>query len=467
MTPQESSKPGKAQYEVFTFESFGYDPNEHALNFNYRYDNDLTFTEKLFLPKEVQWQEDSTTHNLGFALHLALGMSYWKAYALPDIKIQSGELTKDEASFWSIFYTKGLGEFFYKNQIDFHKLINFPNNKKPPEKNGELSQPLNKKPTTNRLLVPLGGGKDSATTIAILQQHQQPFDTFSLGNYDLILNQAAQLKDSHHYVIRRQIDPKLLELNNQGVYNGHVPITLIYSLSALLIAALKGHEAVLISNERSANEGNVEYLGEIINHQWSKSLEAEHMLQNYLENSIDNQLSYFSLLRPFSELQVAQIFAKLSKWQQLVTSCNRNFTQKLSHNSSTSNRGFWCGECAKCLFVFICLATVLSKEALLKIFGGQNLFEKANLWPLLIDLLGRGKTKPFDCVGTPEEVEVAFKIITKKNEFADSVIVKKFTAEIMPTVNNLEAKQSNVFTISNDNAIPSKWRYLLENLPTA
>ncbi len=437
-------------YSTFVFVSYKYVAEIHALEFVYGYDDALRFTERLFLPEEAKWNDSATLTRLSFALHMALGMSYWKAYALPNIRVKSGSLNRREADFWNTVYTKGLGEFFFKNGIDFRGLVNFPITEKADEIfQDDLVQ-------SERVLLPLGGGKDSATSAVLLQKAWVAFDTFALGNYDLIANQA-QLLEGKHWVVRREMDEKLFQLNQKGVYNGHVPISVIYGLSALLIAVLRGHQAVVLSNERSANEGNVEYLGEMVNHQWSKGVEFERIFQDYLKKSVSPKLQYFSLLRPFSELKIAQVFAELWKWPEFCTSCNRNFTQK--HEGPAK----WCGECAKCVFVFICLATSISKEKLLNMFG-KNILADETLWPMVLELLGKGETKPFDCVGTPEEVLVAFQIIVESGEYQGDVLVQKVEAEILSEVSNIEEMRTRVFTSSNDHALPDAFVNVLLDL---
>ena len=75
----------------------------------------------------------------------------------------------------------------------------------------------------------------------------------------------------------------------------------------------------------------------------------------------------------------------------------------------------WCGECPKCLFVFIILSPFLYNKELINIFG-QDLYEKEKLLEMFIELCGYGKTKPFECVGTYEEVNYAIAVTIKKLE---------------------------------------------------
>ena len=58
--------------------------------------------------------------------------------------------------------------------------------------------------------------------------------------------------------IKRQISPLLLELNAQGkVLNGHIPVTGVIAFILACGAVLYGYNRVAMSNERSANVGNI------------------------------------------------------------------------------------------------------------------------------------------------------------------------------------------------------------------
>jgi hypothetical protein len=61
----------------------------------------------------------------------------------------------------------------------------------------------------------------------------------------------------------------------------------------------------------------------------------------------------------------------------------------------------------------------------LDIFG-KNLFEDVNLIPLFEELIGVRNFKPFECVGTPEEVKEALGKIIEKGEFNASLIIKHY-----------------------------------------
>lgn len=352
------------------------------------------------------------------SLHLALGMSYWKRYCPPVIKLQAGyTLTHQQALFWNTLYTKGLGEFFYRNTIDYRNLVQFP-------VSDVGLQPVSIT-TTNRLLVPIGGGKDSIVTIELLKNRQETFDTFALNPHQL-MREIAETAGQKLIEVKRSLDPKIFNDSpssaTQTPYNGHVPITSIYCFTGLLVSAIYGYSAVVISAERSANYGNVEYLSQEINHQWSKSEEFERLLQQYLEQSVTPNIRVYSLLKDLRELNVVEKFVQYPQYFHQFSSCNRNFILQGSKNP----RGkLWCGECPKCAFVFALLAAFLPKSDVVQIFG-KNLFADEKLISLYRELLGLEAFKPFECVGTPEETREVFAMIKKKSEFDSDPVMQMF-----------------------------------------
>ena len=396
----------------------GYESNlekgEILFNFALKGEKNIDFTEKISFPPVNTKIPQALLKSVLDNLMLILGISYWKLYCPKEIIINDNFLTKEQAQFWNIVYTKGLGEFFYKNKIDFRDLVNFP------YINKEAEAPiifLRK----NRSLLGIGGGKDSIVAAEMLRKENKEFGLVTSGFPIQI--ETAKLIGGNVINTFRQIDPKLLELNKEkGVYNGHIPISVYYAFLLLLTATLFDYKYVIVGNEKSANYGNVEYLGEMINHQWSKSEEFENLFNEYIKDFITPDIVYSSPLRQMNELEVVEEFVKYPKYFKVFSSCNTNFKINPSTSLRTSR---WCGKCPKCLFVFICLAAFLSKEKVLDIFG-KNLFEDQSLLPFFEELIGRRNFKPFECVGTPEEIKKALEKISERGEFNNSILIKHF-----------------------------------------
>ena len=408
----------KPNATLLEFVSYIYEPENKRIFFNYRTlfndQHSISFTETVILPDGVinPIQTELVTKILQ-CLHIMLGISYYKLYCATKVNTPY-LLTKKEAEFWNTVYKKGLGEFFFKNSLNpkVAPKFTFAKDKKP------VSYDLKK---YDKCLVGIGGGKDSIVVAELLKQQNINFDTFFVqtGNSSTLTDKIIEIIGSKNVQIRRILDPKIFEKHQ---YACHVPISAMYAFLGTLLLALYGYSYIIVGNEYSSNFGNTKYKGEMINHQWSKSFEFEQMFQNYLNENICRDITYFSLLRRFHEIRIVKIFSKLKKYFPYFSSCNSNF--KINREETGK---LWCGHCPKCVFVFTLLSAYLSKKELLNIFG-KNLYQDEHLLPLFKDILGLGKMKPFDCVGTFEEAQSALYLAGKK--FKNDIIVTHLIKQV-------------------------------------
>jgi UDP-N-acetyl-alpha-D-muramoyl-L-alanyl-L-glutamate epimerase len=453
-------------YKSYIFKKYEFDQARGEAKFYYSFDDKINFTEIFkFNESKVEWEKANSKliDAVLFNLHLAAGISYYKAYCPKKIIIESGVLSRDQAKFWNNLYTNGLGEFFYKNKIDFRGLINFPY--------GQVANKLIKFRPPDCSLVPVGGGKDSIVTAELLKKNNCDFSLFTLRD-SKIQSEVSALIGQERIVVEREMDKKLFELNKKGALNGHVPISAIYSFTALLASALYGFKYIIFSNEKSANYGNVKYLGKIINHQYSKSFEFEKNISGYIKKYISPSIKYFSLLRPFSELKIVEIFSRYKKYFKIFSSCNRNF--KLCPKGTNSGRKFnfldhkltgaqskrWCGECPKCAFVFALLSAFIPKKELINIYG-KNLYADKKLSDVFSELLGEKNIKPFDCIGTPEEMKLAMYLAWQRGDFNTDVVIKNFIKDILPKIKNVEKLQKKILEEMGKHNVPKNFSLVI------
>lgn len=410
------------QYQTFIFDSYGFDESTGKISLQYKLDDEVEFMETIQLPEGMSRKitDRLALDRAMFALHLIGGMSYYKTCLPKTIEIRSGKLTKEQAEFWNSVYQNGLGEFFFQNQIDFRGLINFPSVLEPKTYNLEPSA----RPT--KILTPVGGGKDSIVTIELLKKSGMPQTLFRVGSHPLI-DAVAETAGAPLLSVKRALSPVLFDLNEEGALNGHVPITAYLSCLCVVMAELYGFSHIAFSNERSANEGNTEMFGMEINHQWSKSMEFEKAFRNYVSTYITKDVEYFSMLRPLSELHIVQLFSEYPQYFDSFTSCNTNWRILSKPKTEITER--WCGQCPKCAFAFTMLAAFLTKETVVEIFNGKNLFEYEELVPLFEELLGIRNIKPFECVGTPEETYAALMLASEQGGWDNTPAMKMFDAQ--------------------------------------
>ncbi len=215
-----------------------------------------------------------------------------------------------------------------------------------------------------------------------------------------------------------------------GVSNSY-PSVSTFTFVATLLAELLGYNSIVFSNERSADFGNLNYLGLDVNHQWCKSSEAEKMVNDYIQNYITPNISTSSLLRKYSELEIVQRFVNYPKYINHFTSCNTYFWLP-RFSQLILRKSYWCKRCPKCVFLFACFTAYLPKKEVVDIFG-ENLYTKKRLLPLFKNILGIEGFKPLDCVGEPEEMILAMNYASQGKEYDSDIVMKYFKENFIKT----------------------------------
>lgn len=433
-----------------TFSFTGFENDESVIAFKYHEvtesGSEQSYTERLALPQELKLSnlDEKLRLNILSNLHIILGISYWKISCAPNIKMPY-KLSQEQSEFWNTVYKKGLGEFFYTNKLDLSRAPNFPST------SGVEAQPMKLQLQASSLLG-FSGGKDSLVTNELLASAGKQFSTFTVEtnfNQTKIMNILPKTS----LIIERTLDPLLLEPTK---YSGHVPVSAIIGWIGVLLALLTKTSYVIVGNERSASEPNTHYQGTDVNHQWSKSEEFEDLLRSYVQNFISPDITYFSLLRSFSELKIVQIISRSASLLEKFVSCNKNF----KINYSQENK--WCGECAKCASTFALLSAFTNKATLVKMFG-KNLFADKSLIPLFKALIGIEGIKPFDCVGSVEEIQMSFWQANKKGEFNSDLIMTIFAEQILPKLKEPEEKLKELLSITDTYTLPEEFQSILQN----
>jgi hypothetical protein len=386
-----------SKYQQFIFKDYSFDKAAKKLSLNYSFDDKISFTEEYHFNFDFIDFDPAALDRATQTLFFMAGVSYYKAYIPPQIKVESGLIDQEAANFLSKIYQRGLGEFFYVNKLDPKTAINFPVN----------SEPLTPLPgSRNGLLIGIGGGKDSLLTAEILR-HYPGATTWSMGHISQLTPLVERIGLPHLWV-DRQYDRAILAHNKQDAYNGHIPFSALLATVGTMVSVLSGRRDIVVSNESSASEPNLTYKGVEINHQYSKSLEFEQDFQAYLKHNFGESIRYYSFLRPLTELRIAELFSQIGfeKYKEVFSSCNRAFVH-------TSDHIFWCGECPKCAFVFLAFTPFIERKKLESLWHGKNLLLDPALEPTYRQLLGIEGDKPLDCVGEVKESRAAMRLAQK------------------------------------------------------
>lgn len=409
--------PGSVQ--EFRYVSRSLDPGTGVAELRYALD-ELELVERFTFPMPagpVPAARREAAMRLLDHLWLVAGLSYYKLAAPPVVSIEAGAFHESDIALHRLLLTRGLGEFCFVNGLDPEL--------RPAYRWTSLAAapaPVTGLAADRGPLVPVGGGKDSCVTIEALRHAGFDPTLVTVRRFPIIQDviDASGLPD---LAVERVLDPMLRALNDRGALNGHVPATAIVSFAVLVTAALHGFDAVLMSNERSASEGNVSYRGVDINHQWSKSDEAEIAIAAAVAR-VSPELVWASLLRPLSELHISQLFAQwCGRYLGTFSSCNRSQVMDAAVRVRR-----WCGQCPKCQFVYLALATSLPRATLEEIFGSE-LFASSPIEGFR-SLLGLTAWKPFECVGESGECRVALSMLSRSAEWAEHPIICALIDEV-------------------------------------
>ena len=438
----------RQKYQTFEYQSYSFKLNNGILEaeFVFKLDDDIIFTPTLKVVKRNFYQFDNLSESLLKNLVFHIGMveliSYWKAACPPRLIIKPHALSDEQVLFWKKLYFNGLGEFFYLNGIsatqdEFMEIVS----------EGDA---LNAEPAVvndKAIMVPVGGGKDSVVTLELLKEQGNQVIPMALNPRDAVVrtieNAGFVMNDA--IVVERKLDKKLLALNNQGFLNGHTPFSALLAFVTSLASVMAGIKYIALSNESSANESTVP--GSNINHQYSKSYEFEEDFSNYLSRFVTPDVHYFSFLRPLNELQIGALFSLFSHHHFSFRSCNVG-----------SKTDSWCGHCPKCLFTRIILGPFLGNDKLKKVFGKELLDEKG-LKPVFDELTGAADIKPFECVGTPDEVNAALSFMARNVKEPLPLLLSDFPYDKFPE-NSLMTLLSE---FNPEHHLPEKYLTVLKN----
>jgi len=406
----------RQKFESITFETFNCSENESGIRaeFIFKLGDHTVFKPTLYLSYKPMFSKKLKEKDLAlFIFHIGMVelISYWKIACPAEIIIKPYKLNDQQKEFWKKLYFKGLGEFFYTNDIStsFEEFVTI---------KSDTEKPLPEIPKSEleyrRVLVPVGGGKDSIVTLELLKSNFQVIP-FVVNPIKASLNtiEIAGFTREKVIEVHRTIDPLLLEFNKQGYLNGHTPFSALLAFISLLAATLTGAKNIALSNESSANEPTTMSGA---NHQYSKSFEFEMDFRNYYKKNISDEINYFSFLRPLNEYRIASLFSRFSQYFEVFRSCNVG-----------SKTGDWCGTCPKCLFAYIILSPFIDKSNLSEIFG-YDLFTNKELEKTLDELTGILPEKPFECVGTVDEVNAALQIVIENYQGKLPVLLHHYQA---------------------------------------
>ncbi|MGH2864690.1 MAG: hypothetical protein ACRDJX_05515 [Solirubrobacteraceae bacterium] len=441
-------------FQAFRFTNCELDADGHV-TLRYALDEQIHFVEELDLPVEggVREVDRERVQGLLSLLHWVAGVSYFKTALPARVSCETGAPGPAAAALLEALYSEGLAELAYTNALRELPRPSFGADAGAAavERRPAGAAAVERRPSDarglERVLVAVGGGKDSVVALEIVRRAGVAVTLFSVGDAAPIARTVAAA-GLPRLLATRRLDPGLAALNSAGAINGHIPITAIVSCVALLTAALNGLDAVAMANERSASLGNLSWDGVDVNHQFSKGLRAERLLSAAAAQAGGPRL--FSVLRPASELTIARAFARMKGYHRAFTSCNAIFRIDPALRAAS-----WCCECPKCRFVFLALAP-FSEPAVLREIFGRDLLEEEDQFAGFALLSATGGHKPFECVGEEQESLAAIRLLAQDPRWRSHSVVRRLVEEVLSRYPPGVGDPELVLALSDEHDVPAR-----------
>lgn len=360
------------------------------------------------------------------------------------VVIRTANLNNDQINFWRDFMINIAGQKFFLEKRKFSKL---------PKKIITSGPRFSKKrfSVKDKLILGLGGGKESLTTEAIFLKSGLDFDEIMVGNSNFFKKRNKKIK--HFTKLGKKVFEVLSAVQKDDIFYSRtpmaVPIVFRLILISLLFCYKYGYKYVVMATERSSNYGNVLWDSIMVNHQYDKSSVFLKKVNNYIHNYITPSVDYFSSFEGLYEYKIAQIFSKFPEYLEYLISCNLATIKKP-----------WCLNCPKCAFTYLLLCAFFDKEKINQVVS-TDLFDRLDLFkPLMVP----GEIKPFECVGTKEETWLALSRCYKKG-YQGKVLdyfIKSIYPKIKKKLVELEKKYNKIYSHHVPNIIWKKMARFLK-----
>ncbi len=249
-----------------------------------------------------------------------------------------------------------------------------------------------------------GGGKDSCVSAELLRGVEMPYawvSAFPNATRRRVIERSGVLEQ---YSFRFSMSK--LVTKDAAYPWGVQPYMYTIAAASLIIGYLKRFRYIVTGSEHSSEEPNLVFKGIPVNHQYAKSFAFEDFFNTFVEKSVLEKAKMFSIARPFSDLRLAEMLSHYPQYFDVFFSCNVAMgTDK------------WCNNCHKCAFIYMALYPFLTRQELVRIFGRQ-LFDIPTIRRYMIEL-ATASIKPWECVGTKEECQLALYYCLQKSPDMD------------------------------------------------
>ena len=274
--------------------------------------------------------------------------------------------------------------------------------------------PIKRDLRDSKTLAFFGGGKDSLVGAKLLESIGQPYASlvYASSIYGGLTQQHEQISRllqccnptqvHRQWILDDFLESPVLALGPattaKTLTAAETPSSIFASLPIVLANEIT---EICLAHEKSSDTGQVIWnrTGEDVNHQWGKSLDAERLINTYIQGNLLRDFHYFSILKPIHDVM---IFNLLREHEPLTV-----------HTHSCNVSKPWCRRCPKCLYVWVNYMAYLDTSLVESIFQ-ENLGDVPENLSIFRELLGFEEQLPFECIGQLDETRLAFELCIAK-----------------------------------------------------
>lgn len=272
--------------------------------------------------------------------------------------------------------------------------------------------PLAAEPGDVEVLSFCGGGKDSLVAAKLLERAGVPYASFAYANsiyglpepqlalIDRLLDQCAPVRRHRQWAFDDFMVSPVVEITGaaRSLLAAETPASIF---GALPLVLAHGYRYLALAHEASANVGNLiwDATGEDVNHQWGKSLDAEQLLNDYVQRELVGNVGYFSVLQPIHDAVIFYLLERDTAAVPMTHSCNIAKP--------------WCWRCPKCAYVWLGYMAYLPREVVEPLLA-EPVFDLPENQMHYRRMLGLEDHTPFECIGQIGEAKLLFELCRRK-----------------------------------------------------
>jgi UDP-N-acetyl-alpha-D-muramoyl-L-alanyl-L-glutamate epimerase len=341
-------------------------------------------------------QEDH--HSLFVNLGLALVSGHFLLSDFSTVRVDCAKLDSRQIQLLEKHLLESLTEFRYLLGLD-------PSRKVRVLSSGSCTlKPIAFNSVEEKALMLNGGGKDSCVSAELLKSIKVPFawlNAFPNATRFRVIEASGV---SENYGVSFFLDKNIKQ---DAAYPwGVQPYVYAICAASLIVAYVKGFKYIVSGAENSADDPNLVFKGVEVNHQAGKTYSFDQFFNEFSKSAVLEKAELFSIARPYTDLRLGEMFSNFPQYFNAFFSCNVGMgTDK------------WCNSCHKCAFTYLAFYPFFKSGQLKEIFGAE-LFELPIIRKYMLELAS-ASIKPWECVGTLEESQLALSYSLKKSPEMD------------------------------------------------